>query len=127
MVLNKIIPAYKALHEFMKNEYLKFGRDSSGIDALENGLNYYDYSIKLYTTTNMTADEIHNLGLSEVGRISSEMESIKDKVDFKGDLKSFFNYVRELDQLIPFNEPSQVIDNFNSIHNFNFTFANIIK
>ena len=116
MVLNKIIPAYKVLHEFMKNEYLKFGRDSSGIDALENGLNYYDYSIKLYTTTNMTADEIHNLGLSEVGRISSEMESIKDKVDFKGDLKSFFNYVRELDQLIPFNEPSQVIDNFNSIH-----------
>ena len=116
MVLNKIIPAYKVLHEFMKNEYLKFGRDSSGIDALENGLNYYDYSIKLYTTTNMTADEIHNLGLSEVGRISSEMESIKDKVGFKGDLKSFFNYVRELDQLIPFNEPSQVIDNFNSIH-----------
>ena len=116
MVLNKIIPAYKVLHDFMKNEYLKFGRDSSGIDALENGLNYYDYSIKLYTTTNMTADEIHNLGLSEVGRISSEMESIKDKVGFKGDLKSFFNYVRELDQLIPFNEPSQVIDNFNSIH-----------
>ena len=116
MVLNKIIPAYKVLHEFMKNEYLKFGRDSSGIDALENGLNYYNYSIKLYTTTNMTADEIHNLGLSEVGRISSEMESIKDKVGFKGDLKSFFNYVRELDQLIPFNEPSQVIDNFNSIH-----------
>ena len=116
MVLNKIIPAYKVLHEFMKNEYLKFGRDSSGIDALENDLNYYNYSIKLYTTTNMTADEIHNLGLSEVGRISSEMESIKDKVGFKGDLKSFFNYVRELDQLIPFNEPSQVIDNFNSIH-----------
>ena len=116
MVLNKIIPSYKVLYDFMKNEYLKHGRDSSGIDALKDGLKYYDYSIKLYTTTNMTADEIHNLGLSEVDRISSEMESIKDKVGFKGNLKSFFNYVRELDQLIPFDKPSQVIDNFNGIH-----------
>jgi len=116
MVLNKIIPSYKVLYDFMKNEYLKYGRDSSGIDALEDGLKYYDYSIKLYTTTNMTADEIHKLGLSEVDRISSEMKSIKDKVGFNGNLKSFFNYVRELDHLIPFDKPSQVIDNFNGIH-----------
>ena len=116
MVLNKIIPAYKKLYDFMKNEYLNNGRDSSGIDALDNGSNYYDYSIKLYTTTNMSADEIHNVGLNEVARISSEMELIKNKVGFKGDLKSFFNHVRELDELIPFNSPDQVINNFNEIH-----------
>ena len=100
----------------MKNEYLNNGRDSSGINALEHGISYYDYSIKLYTTTSMSADEIHNLGLSEVARISSEMELIKNKVGFKGDLKSFFNHVRELDELIPFNNPDQVINNFNKIH-----------
>ena len=116
MVLNKIIPAYQNLYNFMKNEYLNSGRDSSGIDAHEYGISYYDYSIKLYTTTSMSADEIHNLGLSEVARISSEMELIKNKVGFKGDLKSFFNHVRELDELIPFNNPDQVINNFNKIH-----------
>jgi uncharacterized protein (DUF885 family) len=116
MVLNKIIPAYKKLSDFMSDQYLVAGRSSSGISAFEDGLDYYNYSIKLYTTTELTADEIHNIGLNEVAKISSEMEKIKTKVGFNGDLKSFFNHVRELDELIPFNEPQEVIDNFNKIH-----------
>ena len=116
MVLNKIIPAYKKLSDFMSDQYLDAGRSSSGISAFEDGSDYYNYSIKLYTTTELTADEIHNIGLKEVAKISSEMEKIKTKVGFNGDLKSFFNYVRELDELIPFNEPQEVIDNFNKIH-----------
>ena len=116
MVLNKIIPAYKKLYDFMSDQYLDAGRSSSGISAFEDGLDYYNYSIKLYTTTELTADEIHNIGLKEVAKISSEMEKIKTKVGFNGDLKSFFNHVRELDELIPFNEPQEVIDNFNKIH-----------
>ena len=116
MVLNKIIPAYKKLSDFMSDQYLDAGRSSSGISAFEDGLDYYNYSIKLYTTTELTADEIHNIGLKEVAKISSEMEKIKTKVGFNGDLKSFFNHVRELDELIPFNEPQEVIDNFNKIH-----------
>ena len=116
VVLNKIIPAYQKLFDFMSNEYLFEGRDSSGIDAIDNGLDYYDYSIRLYTTTDMTADEIHNLGLNEVARISKEMKSIKNKVGFDGNLKSFFNHVRELDILTPFENPDQVIQNFNKIY-----------
>ena len=116
MVLNKIIPAYKKLSDFMSDQYFDAGRSSSGISAFEDGLDYYNYSIKLYTTTELTADEIHNIGLKEVAKISSEMEKIKTKVGFNGDLKSFFNHVRELDELIPFNEPQEVIDNFNRIH-----------
>ena len=116
MVLNKIIPAYKKLYDFMSDQYLDAGRSSSGISAFKDGLDYYNYSIKLYTTTELTADEIHNIGLKEVAKISSEMEKIKTKVGFNGDLKSFFNHVRELDELIPFNEPQEVIDNFNKIH-----------
>jgi uncharacterized protein (DUF885 family) len=116
MVLNKIIPAYKKISDFMSDQYLGAGRSSSGISAFEDGLDYYNYSIKLYTTTELTANEIHNIGLKEVAKISSEMEKIKTKVGFNGDLKSFFNHVRELDELIPFNEPQEVIDNFNKIH-----------
>ena len=116
MILNKIIPTYKTLYDFMKDTYLPNGRDSSGISSLDSGLNYYDYSIRLYTTTNMTADEIHQLGLDEVRRLLSEMESVKSKVGFKGNLKSFFDHVRQKDELIPFDKPEEVIDNFNKIH-----------
>lgn len=116
MLQNKIIPAYKALHDFMGTEYMEAGRESSGIDAIPDGETYYKYMIKLFTTTNMTADEIHQLGLSEVARIRSEMEKVKEQVGFKGDLKAFFDDVRTNKKLMPFNEPQQVIDNFNSIH-----------
>lgn len=116
MVKDKIIPAYKKLHTFMNTIYLDAGRTSSGISDVPNGKAYYQHQIKTYTTTNMTADEIHQLGLSEVARISSEMEKIKTKVGFKGDLLSFFDDVRTNKKLMPFTDAQQVIDNFNAIH-----------
>jgi uncharacterized protein (DUF885 family) len=64
----------------------------------------------------MTADEIHQLGLTEVARISSEMEKIKQQVGYEGDLKSFFSHVRNKKELMPFKEPQEVIDNFNAIY-----------
>ena len=64
----------------------------------------------------MTADEIHELGLSEVARLRSEMEGVKEKVGFTGDLNAFFEHVRTRAALMPFDDPQQVIDNFNAIH-----------
>ncbi len=116
MLKEKLIPSYKSLHKFMSTDYLNAGRETSGFDDIPNGKEYYDYQIKFYTTTNMTADEIHQLGLKEVARILSEMEKVKAEVGFKNDLKSFFDYVRNNKELMPFTEPQQVIDNFNKIH-----------
>lgn len=116
MISDKIVPGYKALHDFMKTDYMAAGRESSGIDAIPNGAAYYKHQIKLYTTTEMTADEIHELGLSEVARISSEMEKIKEEVGFKGNLKAFFDHVRNKKELMPYSNPQEVIDNFNAIH-----------
>ena len=116
MVKNKIIPAYQNLVAFMEGDYLAAGRNSSGFDAYSFGEDYYNYAIRLYTTTDMTADEIHQLGLSEVARLRSEMERVKEKVGFKGDLNAFFEHVRTLPKLTPFDDPQQVIDNFNAIH-----------
>ncbi len=116
IVTERIIPAYETLHEFMSTEYLDAGRTTSGIADIPNGKDFYNYQIKLYTTTNMTANEIHELGLSEVARIAEEMEKIKEQVGYKGDLKSFFDDVRNKKELMPFTEPQQVIDNFNAIH-----------
>ncbi len=116
MITNKVIPAYESLYNFMSTDYLKAGRESSGIQGEPNGDAYYAHQIKKYTTTNMTAAEIHELGLSEVARIRSEMEKIKEQVGFEGDLKAFFDYVRNNKDLMPFTDPQQVIDNFNAIH-----------
>lgn len=115
MVQNKIIPAYADLVEFMSGEYFAASRESSGFNALPEGDAYYQYAIRLYTTTDMTAAEIHTLGLNEVARIQSEMEKIKDQVGFKGDLKAFFDHVRTRKELMPYTDAQQVIDHFYSI------------
>lgn len=116
MILERIVPAYESLHTFMANEYMDAGRESSGIQGEPDGDAYYAHQIKRYTTTDMTAAEIHELGLREVARIRSEMEKIKDQVGFEGDLKAFFDYVRNNKDLMPFTYPQEVIDNFNAIH-----------
>lgn len=116
MVTEKIIPAYKELHQFMSTEYMDAGRETSGIEGIPNGKEFYQYQIKLYTTTDMTAEQIHELGLSEVARISAEMEKVKEQVGYTGDLKSFFDHVRNKKELMPFTDPQQVINNFNAIH-----------
>lgn len=116
MIETKIIPAFSRLHNFMQDEYLPAGRTSSGISALPDGDEMYQYFIKYYTTTDMKADEIFELGKSEVARISNEMEKVKNQVGFKGDLKAFFAYVRTKDELVPFDDPDQVIAHFEEIH-----------
>lgn len=115
-ITDKIIPAYANLHDFMSTDYLEAGRETSGIGALTDGESYYDHQIKLFTTTDMSADEIHQLGLDEVARILSEMEKVKTEVGFKGTLMSFFDHVRTKKELMPYTTAQGVIDNFNKIH-----------
>ncbi len=117
MVSEQIIPAYKKMTDFLSNEYLPAGRETSGVSDSPDGEAYYNHQIKTYTTTSMTADEIHQLGLSEVARILAEMEKVKTQVGYEGDIKSFFNYVRgENPELMPYTEPQQILNNFNAIH-----------
>lgn len=116
MITNNVIPTYQSIYDFMVNEYTKAGRTTSGIAAVPNGAEYYKHQIKLYTTTNMTADEIHSLGLKEVARILSEMEQVKNQIGFKGDIKAFFDNVRSNPKLMPYSKPEEIIANFNAIH-----------
>ncbi len=116
MVTEKVIPAYEQMHDFMQNEYLPAGRETSGITGIPEGEEYYNHQIKLYTTTDMSAEEIHELGLAEVARISSEMEKVKQQVGYEGDLQSFFDYVRTNKELMPFDTAEEVVANFNAIY-----------
>jgi uncharacterized protein (DUF885 family) len=115
-IQNKIIPAHKRLNDFIKKEYIPACRETSGIAALPAGKEYYNYLIKLYTTTDKSADEIFALGKSEVDRITKEMEAVKEQVGFKGDLKAFFVHLRDKKELMPFTKPEEVIAHFNAIH-----------
>ncbi len=93
-ITDKVNPALLRLRDFLKNEYLPVARDSVGLSAMPGGAELYRYNIRATTTTDMTADEIHNIGLSEVDRITKGMEAVKTQVGFKGDLKAFFEYIR---------------------------------
>ena len=87
-------PALKRLHLFLRDEYVTNCRATVGRSALPNGRAWYDHQIKHYTTTTLGADEIHDIGLREVNRIRSEMEAIRKKVGFEGDLYAFFEFLR---------------------------------
>lgn len=116
MVSEDLAPTFKTLQDFLRNEYLPAGVETSGIGALPYGKETYEYFVRIHTSTNMTPDEIHQLGLSEVSRIESEMEKVKEEVGFKGDLKSFFNHVRTSKEQMPYTKPEQVIAHFENIH-----------
>lgn len=116
IINEQVIPKMTKLKTYVEDTYLPASRSTSGIADLPNGDAFYNYLIKQYTTTDMTADQIHELGLSEVARIRSEMERIKAQVGFEGTLQEFFDYVRTKKELMPFTDPQQVIDNFNAIH-----------
>jgi uncharacterized protein (DUF885 family) len=111
-----ILPAYSRLATFMKEEYLPKGRLSSGISDIPNGKAYYQYLIRTMTTTDKSADEIYQTGLSEVKRIKTEMEKTKDAVGFKGDLKAFFEHMRTDPKFTPFKDPAEVLAAFETIH-----------
>lgn len=115
MITDQLKPKYNELKDFLVNEYLPACRSTSGIGDLPNGQETYNYLIKLHTTTNMTADQIHELGKSEVARILDEMELAKNKIGFEGDIKAFFEFIRNSPEQMPFTHPEQVIDNFNNI------------
>ena len=91
---DEVRPALKRLHLFLREEYVPNCRTAVGRSSLPNGRAWYDYQIKHYTTTTLGADEIHGIGLREVNRIRSEMEAIRKKVGFEGDLYAFFEFLR---------------------------------
>lgn len=115
LISEELIPAYTKLNTFLVDTYLPRGRESSGLGDLPHGKETYDYLIKLHTTTTMNADEIHELGKTEVERILGEMEKVKQQIGFEGTIKAFFEHVRNRPDQMPFTRVEEVIANFNKI------------
>ena len=90
----KINPAYQRLHDFIRDEYLPRARASVAWTDLPLGHEWYAYRVKVATTTTLTPDEIHQIGLAEVQRIGAEMDRVIADLGFKGDRKAFFDALR---------------------------------
>ncbi|HXG99693.1 MAG TPA: DUF885 domain-containing protein [Sphingomicrobium sp.] len=93
-ITGQIYPALTRMRDFLKKEYLPAARDGAGLMYMKGGERLYDVLIERTTTLPLKAAEIHQLGLSEVARITNGMEEIKREVGFKGTLAQFFDHLR---------------------------------
>ena len=98
LIMQQLVPAYKSMSDFLANQYIPQSRETVGYSDLPNGKAWYEYQIKKNTTLSLSADEIHEIGLSEVSRILSQMKKVKHEVGFNGTLDEFFQHLRDSDQ-----------------------------
>jgi uncharacterized protein (DUF885 family) len=109
LITQKVIPEYQKFYDFFTKKYMTNCRQNVGISPLKGGEEYYQYLIEFYTTTSMSAEEIHQLGLNEVARIRQEMEVIIKEVNFKGDFTDFIKFLRTDPQFYT-DEPRDLIE-----------------
>ncbi len=110
-VRDGIFPAYTRLRDFLRDEYLPVAREGVGLVHMKGGVDLYRYLIESNTTLPMTAEQIHQLGLSEVTRILKDMETIKAQVGFTGTLPQFFEKLRA-DPAFKFKTKEEMRDEF---------------
>jgi uncharacterized protein (DUF885 family) len=94
VIRDQIFPAYRRLRDFLQTDYLPHARDGVGLVSMRGGDRMYQRLIEENTTLPLTADYVHNLGLTEVARIRGEMETVKQRAGFTGTLAEFFNFIR---------------------------------
>ncbi|MBV9884205.1 MAG: DUF885 domain-containing protein [Sphingomonadaceae bacterium] len=93
-VRDTMFPALRRLRDFLQNDYLPHARDGVGLSSMRGGDRMYRRLIEENTTLPLTADYVHDLGLSEVARIRHEMEAVKERAGFHGTLAEYFNFIR---------------------------------
>jgi len=111
---DQVIPAFQKFRMFLLQQYLPGCRESIGWSSLPDGQAWYAYLCKHYTTTDMTPDQIFDLGMSEVKRIRSEMDKVIQQAGFKGDFAAFCNFLRTDPQFF-FNTPDELLTAYRDI------------
>ena len=94
MIENRLVPAYLRVAEFIEQEYMPETRETVGWDALPDGKAWYAFQAENSTSTKMSPEEIHEIGLAEVARIRGEMEDVARQVGFDGTLAEFFEFLK---------------------------------
>ena len=104
-----ILPAYKKLDRYFNKTYLPASRESIGLSVLPNGSAWYEHLARSFTTTRMTPDEIHRLGLEEVKRVRHEMQKVIADIAFDGSFAEFLDFLRN-DPQFYFDSPDELYD-----------------
>jgi uncharacterized protein (DUF885 family) len=107
----KVVPSYRKLLGYMRDEYLPKCRTTVGLDALPDGAAWYAYNVRSITTTDYTPAQIHDIGLAEVDRIHGEMREVMLKVGFKGDLDAFSGFM-QTDPRFFYDDAQKLIDGY---------------
>ena len=94
VITHEVVPAFREIKHFFENDYLSHTRENIGVSSIPNGAAYYKNRIAFYTTLPLTAEEIHQMGLTEVKKIRTAMEAIIAEVRFNGSFADFFTYLR---------------------------------
>lgn len=115
-VPNDIFASNQKLANFFQNKYLPKARLTAGINALPNGKEMYKDYIFSMTTTHKEPEEVYELGLSQVERITAEMENIKNQIGFKGTLPELFEFMKTDKQFYPFKTDKEVLDAYQSVY-----------
>ena len=109
-----IVPAFQRFRQFFVDEYLPASFDQVGAWQMPNGTEMYAFFARRHTTSQMTPEEIHNTGLSEVQRIRGDMEGSKEKAGFKGSLSDFFRFLRT-DPRFHYNTPEELLTAYRAL------------
>jgi prolyl oligopeptidase len=109
-----VTPAYMKLYQYLSNEYIKHCREQEGIWALPDGIDMYRFFSRYHTTTDLSPEEIHEIGKSEVERIGSDIKRLIHKIGFSGSIREFADYVKEKKELYP-KSGQEILDGYRAI------------
>jgi uncharacterized protein (DUF885 family) len=110
----RVLPAFQKLHDYIESTYLPACRESIAATALPKGAEAYAYHVRWQTTTNLTPQQIHEIGLSEVKRIRAEMDKVIASANFKGTFHEFTEFLRN-DPRFYFEKPDDLVNGYRII------------
>ena len=113
-IRDQLMPAYARLRDYMRDEYLPQARATVGLGQLPQGDKWYAWLARVGTTTDLSPEQIHDIGLKEMSRIQGDMERVKTQLGFAGTLKEFMNKLRTDPQFV-YKSPQDLIDGYSSL------------
>jgi uncharacterized protein (DUF885 family) len=114
VISTDVLPGYRLWKTYLSETYLPAAREAPGLWAQKDGARLYAAALRHHTTTDLTADQIHQLGLSEVARIRGELDAVSVTLGYGGNLQGLFQYVRT-DRRFYYDKPQDLLDRFKAI------------
>ncbi len=114
LLVEKVMPAFQRLHTYVRDEYRPKARASTAWSDLPDGKAWYAHLVKGNTTTTLSPDAIHTMGLKEVARILADMDAVRREVKFDGDLKAFFKHLQD-DPRFYYSKPEELLAGYRAL------------